>query len=252
MSRAETLRGLSSAYGLWSSTGNAAVLDTAAAAGPDFICIDTQHGVPLSSLNSSVFTVIAHYGVASLVRVDSIDAAAIGRALDLGADGVVVPMVESIADAKRAVSACRLAPEGTRSYGVQTRRIPSAATTRPVCWLQVETKLVMGHLAEIAALEGVDGLYIGPADLGLALVGEPAADVESVFNGNHPRSSEVMEAFDAVVQACRHARIAAGLHCGSGRAAVIALEHGFTLAAVAADLGLIGVGLADQLAVARG
>lgn len=252
MKRAHALRALDSAYGFWSGTGDPGVLDTAASAGPDFICIDTQHGVHLSSLDSSIFTVIAHYEVTSLVRVEAIDRAVIGRALDLGADGVVVPMVESADDAARAVSACLLAPGGSRSFGVQTRRIEPIAETSPICWIQVETKAAMNHLTEIARLNGVDGLYIGPADLGLALVGEPAADVESVFDGTHPHAGEMAEAFRAVVDACEGAGIAAGLHCGSGRAAVVAAEHGFSLAAVASDLGLIGSGLAHDLAAIRG
>lgn len=252
MNRAQALRDLDSAYGFWSGTGDPAVIDTAAAAGPDFICIDTQHGVHLSSLDTSIFTVIAQYGVTSLVRVEAIDGALIGRALDLGADGVVVPMVQTVDDAARAVAACLLAPGGSRSFGVQTRRLEPISDSSPICWIQIETKAAMRQLTEIASLDGVDGLYIGPADLGLALVGEPAADVESVFDGTHPHAVEMAEAFQSVVEACKGAGVGAGLHCGSGLAAVVAAEHGFTLAAVAADLGLIGGGLAQQLAAIRG
>lgn len=252
MSGAQTLRDLDIAYGFWSATGNTAVIDAAAATGPDFICVDTQHGVSLASLESSLFTMMAHYGVTSLVRVDSINPSKIGRALDLGADGVVVPMVESAEDANRAVSACRLAPSGSRSYGVQSRRIPSIPETPPICWIQIETRQAMDDLREIAAVQGVDGLYIGPADLGLALVGEPAANVESVFDGSHSHATQMADAFTAVSRACRDAGIHAGLHCGSGRAGAVAAQHGFTVAAVAADLGLIGAGLSDQLSAARG
>ena len=252
MDGARALRKLDTAYGFWSATGNTAVIDTAASIGPDFICVDTQHGASLSSLDPTLFTTMAHFGVTSLVRVDSINPTSIGRALDLGADGVVVPMVQSREDATLAVSACRVAPEGSRSYGVQSRRLARIADTPPICWIQIETRHAIDNLREIASVEGVDALYIGPADLGLALVGEPVPDVESVFDGSHIHSGEMAGAFTAVSQACSDANIHAGLHCGSGKAASIAARHGFTVAAVAADLGLIGAGLADQLSAARG
>lgn len=248
---AERLRQSPQLHGFWSKTAHHAVLDTAASLCPDFICLDTQHGTPLESLDTSTFTVLAHYGVPSLVRVEALDEARIGRALDLGSDGVIIPLVASAEDARQAVAACRYARYGTRSFGVQTRRVQGMGESLPVCWIQVETAGVMGQLEEIASVDGVDGLYVGPADLGLALVGEPAADVESVFDESHPHAEEMRVAFDKVVAACRNAGIAAGLHCGSGAAAVTAAQHGFTASAVAADLGLIARGLAAELAVAR-
>lgn len=251
MTGSDHLRSLPSAHGFWSVTGHPAVLDAAASVSPDFICVDTQHGTPLDSLDISTFTVLANYGVSSLIRVEALDEARIGRALDLGADGVIIPLVSSADDARRAVAASRYAPEGTRSYGVQTRRVPAMGGAAPVCWIQVETAGAMEQLDEIASVDGVDGLYVGPADLGLALVGEPAGGVVSVFDGSHPHAVEMKAAFDRIVDACRRAGIAAGLHCGSGEAAVMAAQHGFTVSAVAADTGLIGTGLAAELATVR-
>lgn len=251
MATGDRLRQSTSLHGFWSVTGHPAVLDAAASVGPDFICVDTQHGAPLDSLDISTFTVLASYGIPSLVRVEGLDEALIGRALDLGADGVIIPMVGSADNASRAVAACRHAPLGTRSYGVQTRRVHAIGDAEPVCWIQVETAGAMGQLDEIASVDGVDGMYVGPADLGLALVGKPAGDVESVFDGTHPHAEEMKGAFDRVVAACSTAGIAAGLHCGSGEAAVIAAQHGFTVSAVAADTGLIGAGLAHELDTVR-
>ena len=251
MTGRDQLRSIESAYGFWSVTGHPAVLDAAASVGPDFICVDTQHGAPLDTLDISTFTALASYGVASLVRVEALDEARIGRALDLGADGVIIPLVESAEDAGRAVAACRYAPGGRRSFGVQTRRLPNLGESEPICWIQVETAGAMEQLDEIASIEGVDGLYVGPADLGLALVGEPAGDVRSVFDGTHPHAEEMKTALDQVSAACRNAGVAAGLHCSSGEAAVIAVQHGFTVSAVAADTGLIGNGLATELDIVR-
>lgn len=251
MSGAERLRSSENVHGFWSMTAHPAVLDAAASARPDFICLDTQHGTSLDSLDISTFTIVAHYEVPSLVRVEALDESRIGRALDLGADGVIIPLVRTADDARRAVEACRYAPRGTRSFGVQTKRASGLGGARPVCWIQIETVEVMDQLDEIASVDGVDGLYIGPADLGLALVGEPAADVESVFDGSHSHAEEMERAFAGVVAACREAGIPAGLHCGSGRAAITASAHGFRVSAVASDVGLVERGLITELDAAN-
>jgi 4-hydroxy-2-oxoheptanedioate aldolase len=250
MSDSTSLRDKETAYGIWSVTGDPAIVDAAAAAGPDFVVVDTQHGVDLGRLDASLFTVLAHYGVAGLVRVPAIHPTPIGRALDLGASGVIVPLVESADDAERAVAATRYAPSGKRSYGMQTRRV-GAFEQEPFVAIQIETAAAVGYVDAIAAVGGVDALYIGPADLGLGLGGEPAADVNEVFEGTHPLSDELSAAFSAVVAECRGHGIVAGLHVGDGATAARAREHGFTFASVSADVGLIGSGLARELKTAR-
>ncbi len=250
MSDPNSLREKETAYGMWSVTGHPAVVDAAASVGPDFVVIDTQHGVDLGRLDASLFTVLAHYGVAGLVRVPAIHPTPIGRALDLGAAGVIVPLVESEEDAERAVAATRYAPAGKRSYGMQTLRV-GAFEHAPFVAIQIETAAAVGYVDAIAAVDGVDALYIGPADLGLGLGGEPAADVNDVFDGTHPLTDELTAAFSAVVAECRGHGIVAGLHVGNGATAARALEHGFTFASVSADVGLVGTGLANQLKAAR-
>lgn len=233
-------------------TGDIRVLDVAGSVGPDFVCIDTQHGVHLSNLDVSTFTTLAHYGVPGLVRVSSNSDVTIGRALDLGADGVVIPLVESADDARRAVAACRYAPEGSRSYGVQTRRVdPFDSRSRPSVWIQIETASAIDDVESIATVEGVDTLYIGPADLGLALCGTAAANVLEVFEGEHQHADTMKSAFDRVVEACARSGIRAGLHCGSGAAAARAVKEGFHVTAVGADLPMIGGTLESELAAAR-
>lgn len=250
MSDASSLRDKDYAYGFWCATGNPAIVDAAAASGPDFIVIDAQHGVDLARVDASLFTVMAHYGVTGLVRVPSIDVAPIGRSLDLGASGVIVPLVESATDAERAVAATRYAPDGKRSYGMQTRRVGPFDET-PFVAIQVETTAAVENLDAIASIDGVDALYIGPADLGLGIGGEPAPDVNEVFDRAHGLSQELSEAFMTVVAACKRSRIIAGLHVGDGATAARARGHGFTFSSVAADLGLIGGGLARELRAAR-
>jgi 4-hydroxy-2-oxoheptanedioate aldolase len=238
-------------HGFWCVTGDTTVVDTAASVGPDFVVIDTQHGVDLGRLDASVFTVLANYGVPSLVRVESIDLGRIGRALDLGASGIVVPLVESADDAGRAVDATRHAPRGGRSFGMQTRRI-GPFDEEPFVVIQVETAGAVADIDAIASVSGVDALYIGPADLGLGLGGKPATDVTQVFDGTHDNAGLLMDAFSAVLDAAKARGIAAGLHCGTGESSAQAAATGFTMTAVATDVGLVGRGLKEQLATARG
>jgi len=249
MSGADSLRDKRVLHGFWSVTGHHGVLDTAAAMGPDFIVVDTQHGLDLGHVDASLFTVMASYGVPGLVRVESIDLGRIGRALDLGAAGIVVPLVESADDAARAVDATRHAPRGGRSYGMQTRRV-RPFDEAPFVVVQVETAGAVDDIDAIAATDGVDALYIGPADLGLGLGGKPAPDVDDVFDNTHENADVLAAAFRAVIDAAEANAIFPGLHTGSGRRSARAVEQGFRMTAAAVDLGLIGTGLREQLAAA--
>ena len=251
MSDADSLRQKQFIHGFWSMTGNHAVIDTASSAGPDFIVVDTQHGLDLGQVDASLFTVMASYGVVGLVRVETIDLGRIGRALDLGAAGIVVPLVASADDAALAVHATRHAPRGGRSYGMQTRRI-GPFDEAPYVVVQVETAGAVRDIEAIAAVDGVDGLYIGPADLGLGLGGSPAPDVDAVFGATHEHAIELAAAFGSVIEAASANGIVAGLHCGNGASAARAVAQGFRMTSVAVDLGLIGTGLREQLELARG
>lgn len=237
-------------YGFWCLTGNPTIVDAAAAARPDFIVFDTQHGVDLAHLDASLFTVAAYFGVPGLVRVPAIEVAPIGRALDLGASGVIVPLVETAHDARDAVAATRFAPEGTRSYGMQTRRV-GPFDDRPFVAIQVETSASVGELDEIAAVDGVDALYIGPADLGLAVGGEPAPDVNKVLDAAYGLADELSAVFAAVVEACRRHDTIAGIHVGDGSTAARVRDIGFTFASVSSDVGLVSAGLRGELDAAR-
>jgi 4-hydroxy-2-oxoheptanedioate aldolase len=192
---------------------------------------------------------MAFHGVAGLVRVQSLELGSIGRALDLGATGIIVPLVETAADAERAVHATTHAPRGGRSYGMQTSRVGPFDGT-PFVVIQIETKASIENVDALAAVKGVDALYIGPADLGLALVGEPA-DPGSIFDGSHTHSGEMSLAFEAVISACSGAGAMPGLHCDSGEVASLAVGMGFRMTSVAADIGLVGDGLRDQLSKVR-
>ncbi len=239
--------------GLWSVTADPRLLEGAAALGPDFLAIDTQHGPHISSLGVETFSLIAAHGVPSMVRVESHSTAAIGRALDLGADGIMAPQVNDAVAAASIVAATRYAPRGDRSFGMQTTRVdPLFEGYRPLVAIQIETSAAVANADEIAAVDGVDWLYIGPADLGLSVGGIPASDVVAVFDGTHPLAGEMQKAFNAVIEAAsRHGKLS-GLHCGDGTAARRLLDFGFNVSAVATDLAMAGHGLSEQLRIARG
>lgn len=251
MSGADSLRDKDVIHGFWSLTGNSAVIDTASSVLPDFIVIDTQHGIDLGQVDGHLFTMMAAYGVTGLVRVEANELGRIGRALDLGASGIVVPLVTSADDAARAVRATRHAPRGGRSYGMQTRRM-GPFDEEPFVVIQVETGGAVAEIEAIAAMEGVDALYIGPADLGLELGGTPAPNVNEVWDGTHEHAESLAAAFTAVIEAAEANGKVPGLHCGNGTSSARAVAEGFRMTSVAVDLGLVVTGLREQLEVARG
>jgi 4-hydroxy-2-oxoheptanedioate aldolase len=247
-----SLRGPGPVHGFWATTAHPTVIDAACALGPDFVCVDAQHGTDLSTLSTNTFTAMAHYDVPGLVRVARNGSVEIGRALDLGAAGVMVPMIDTAQEAQEAVDACRYAPRGTRSFGMQTVRVdPLSSEYEPICAVQIETATAVTNIGEIAAVEGVDWLYIGPADLALSFGGTPASNLRSVFDGSHPLAAELLTAFEAVVEAATTHEKLAGLHTNSGQATLIAEELGFRVASVATDRVEMTRGMAAQLRTAR-
>ena len=246
MSGADELRSAGTKFGFWCGSGDPMILEAAASTKPDWICIDTQHGIDLGRVDASVITAVSSYNVPVIIRVPTLDSSAIGRSLDLGAAGIVVPLVETGTEAKAAVSATRHAPKGVRSYGMQTPRLGPFEET-PFVVIQIETAASIDNLNAIAAVDGVDALYVGPADLGLGLTGEPEFDLAKALDGG----SGISEALIRVVEACRSNGTKAGLHCPNGATAAVASDAGFEMMAVSSDTGSIVSDLRTQLERAR-
>jgi 4-hydroxy-2-oxoheptanedioate aldolase len=218
----------------------------AGAAGYDYVCIDLQHGLSDEWTMVSMLQAAAAGGTIPLVRPAWNEPGLIMRALDLGAAGVIVPLVDSRADAERAVSACRYPPQGTRSYGpsraelVIGSSVPAELAAGALCVVMIETRDGLDNLEEVAATPGLDGLYIGPSDLSLAL-------------GLVPRiGGEALEAAISRIREVAHAHgLIAGMHCQGGDAARTRAAEGFELVTVSIDSTLLNAGLARELAVAR-
>jgi len=185
--------------GYWIQLDSPASTERLARLGYDYVSLDAQHGLfGYSGMLAALTAIDAGGGSAGLVRVEANDATPIGRALDAGAAGVIVPLVNTAEDAVRAVAASRYPPVGVRSYG-PTRagmRIgpgPAEANSSVVVLAMIETPDGLANVEAIAATPGLDGLYIGPSDLTIAV------------GGAGPTDPAVAEAFEAALARVRRA-----------------------------------------------
>jgi 4-hydroxy-2-oxoheptanedioate aldolase len=217
-----------------------------AAAGFDYVCVDMQHGAIGYSDAVHMLQAIGGQGVMPIVRVPANDPAVIGKVLDAGALGVVVPLVGSSAEAARAVAACRYPPRGGRSYGpVRAATVMGSRAIedleRVFCAVMVETEDGLERVDEIAGTDGVSAVYVGPADLSLALGLPPAYEHEDPVHRT---------AIDRIRAACERHGIIAGIHCDGGAMASRRLQQGFRMVTVANDLATVRSGMAAELAAA--
>jgi 4-hydroxy-2-oxoheptanedioate aldolase len=231
---------------MWSAIGDPFVLEALAASGADYVCIDMQHGAAHEGNLVSAVQAVAIGGSVPVVRVPDTNAAAIMKALDAGARGVIVPLVESRAQAELVVEACRFPPAGRRSYGPFRVSI-SADTSDPhelekvAAIVMIETRAGIDNLAEIASTEGLSAIYVGPSDLSLALGLEPGS-----FG-----APEFVTVLEQIRAACAENGIVAGLHCYDGTMAARYVEQGFGMVTVTVDMRLLRAALAVELGRAR-
>lgn len=219
--------------GGWCLIPSPLAAEVMALAGYDWIVIDTQHGTIGYDAMVEMIRALALHGVPSLVRVGWNSPSEIMRALDAGANGIIVPMISGVDDAAKAVAATRYPPDGFRSWGPVRAALgdptfsPATANERVVCIPMIETVASAESSAEIAALDGVDALLIGPADLALASGGrlDPL-----------PLHAELLT---KTVRACAAAGIPAGTSCGSSADVPAIQEQGFGFVAVSCDFALL-------------
>ncbi len=239
----ETIAAGSPAIGLWVTSGDPLVAEALGKAGYDCVCLDAQHGGVNFDNMLSLIQALDLGATRALVRVPWADQAQIMRALDLGALGVIVPMVSTPEQARLAAQACRYPPKGVRSFG-QVRNYYGAEPTTfdPLCFVMIETAEAMENLDAIAATPGVDGLFVGPVDLGLSLgLGVVMSADERIF-----------AAIDKVVAACqRHDKICGSATLGLPYAKTLA-ERGVRFLLQGNDQGFIRRAAAGEVAEMRG
>ena len=221
-------------YGAWSVIPSALSVRLLAAAGLDYVVIDLQHGGASEADLPAMTSAIRLAGATPVARVRHAHTADIGRALDLGCEGVIVPNIDSAAQARQAAGAVRYPPAGHRSAG------GVLAAAEPFCLVMAESADAVAALEATLAVEGVDGLYVGPKDLSLSLGCE--AD---------PDDPVLRRALNRVWAACAAAGKPVGVHAADGVTARRYREAGCTLITTADDAGAITRHTTAQLGLAR-
>ena len=221
-------------YGGWSVIASPLSVGLLAAAGLDYVVIDLQHGAATEADLPAMTTAIRLAGAAPVARVRYASTADIGRALDLGCEGVIVPNVDGAAQARQVAGAVRYPPAGHRSAG------GVLAAAEPFCLVMAESAGAVADLDATLAVDGVDGIYVGPRDLSLSL--------GCAFSPDDP---ELNRALRRVWAACAAAGKPVGVHATDGAVARRFAEAGSTLVTTVADGAAITRDAAAQLGRAR-
>ncbi|MEG3615242.1 aldolase/citrate lyase family protein [Isoptericola haloaureus] len=231
--------------GMWVCSGSPLVAEICAGGGLDWLLIDMEHAPNGLESVLTQLQAVAAYPVTPVVRVPANDPVTLKQVLDLGAQNVLVPMVSSAAEARAAVAAVRYPPGGRRGIGSALARSGrwnrvdgylADGDDHVALFVQVEDVAAVEAAAEIAAVEGVDGVFVGPSDL--------SASMGLIGQQTHPAVKEnVLRTFDAV----RGAGKAVGVNAFDPDVADEYLAAGATFVLVGADVALLARG-SEELA----
>lgn len=233
--------------GAWCMMPGAMSAEALGKAGFDWVLIDMQHGCMDYETALSMIRAVDLSDAVPIVRVPWNDPGIIGRALDAGALGVVIPMIQSAADARRAVDACLYPPAGSRSFGpirVGLRDGPgyfANANARVAVIPMIETAQALEEVEQIASTPGVDALFVGPFDLSIAL-GLPPGD-----NDGDP-------VFDAAIARIAAAAKRAGVATAvlsNAKVAPLRLKQGFQMVSVVTDINALTMAARADLGAVR-
>lgn len=234
-------------YGVWLAIPSPLVAEASAHAGFDYVCIDMQHGVADYQVAVAMLAAMRGSESTPIVRVPWLEPGIIGRMLDAGALGVVIPMVNSRAEAQAAVAACRYAPAGARSFGPIRAGIAfgadyySWANDEIACIPMIETRQAVEAVDDILSVPGIDAAYVGPADLSITYGLPPGVDNPgTVFD----------EAIETIVGSCNRHGVTPGIHSVSSLAAK-RVGNGFRMITVSSDLQATTTGMRNDVKVAN-
>lgn len=217
-----------------------------AAAGYDYVGFDVQHSYLSDADVALMLRRLEHVPIATVVRLPDAAAAPIGRVLDAGADGVVIAMVESAADAAAAVAATRYGPGGVRSFGPLRAGLgidPVALQERVSVFAMIETTRGLAAAEEICGVDGLTGIYVGPADLAISM-------------GHGPTEAwsrrDVLDVILQVQSTASAAGLISAIHASTGSAGNMLAQNGFQMITLASESQALRRGAAAHLADARG
>jgi 4-hydroxy-2-oxoheptanedioate aldolase len=227
------------ASNLWLGLPTSLGAEIVAHQGWDSLTIDMQHGQIDYAAMCAMLTAISTTDAVPLVRVPWNAPGDIMRAADAGAYGIICPNIETAEECECFVGACRYAPMGYRSVGPRRAMLYGGpdymthANDTVLVAAQIETAKGLANMTAIAAVKGLDMLYVGPSDLGLSLGRSPKADQTDPV---------VTDAIDAILRCAKEAGLQAGIYCRSVDYARAMAAKGFDLVTVTSDDGLLSAG----------
>ncbi|WP_174522123.1 aldolase/citrate lyase family protein [Arthrobacter luteolus] len=235
--KADLVPGNRARVGMWACTGNPLVTEICAGSGLDWLLIDGEHSINSLESISVQLQVAAGYPIQPVVRLPVNDQVLIKQYLDLGAQNLLVPMVDTAEQAAAAVAAVRYPPHGIRGVGSALARASrwnridnylGRAGETVTLLVQVETAAAVANMAEIAATDGVDGVFIGPSDL--------AASMGHLGQQDHP---EVVAAVEQCIRTAKELGVPVGVNAFAEATARRYLDAGVDFILVGADVALL-------------
>ena len=223
----------------WLSIGDPFVAEIMAAQGYDSLTVDLQHGFLDYGQARGMLQALRAGGVVPLARVPWLDPGIIMKLLDAGAYGIICPMVNTRDQAAALVEAMRYPPDGSRSFGPTRVNFAAGpgyaaeANAHMLAIAMIETAEAVENVEAICATPGLDGVYIGPADLTLGVTN---GRLKPGFDREEP---EMIETIKRILAAAHGAGIRAALHCGTPDYAARAIGWGFDMVTVANDVRLL-------------
>jgi 2-keto-3-deoxy-L-rhamnonate aldolase RhmA len=234
------------AIGASSGLGSVLAAEILSRAGFDFVLVDNQHGAWDESRTLLAVRSICLGSAVPMARVRWNDFSAIGRLLDSGVLGIVVPMVNSVKEAEAAALAARYPPQGGRSAGAFGAGVYDVDYMRRIndevfLAVQIESQQAVEHAEEILSVDGVDGCWVGPVDLAYSM----GVDL-STPEGSRAHEAAILD----VLEACRRTHKIPGIAAGDDAQRWI--EHGFLFVTAVGDSALIRSGARESLQRLKG
>ncbi len=235
------------AYGAWLTIDSAYSAEVIAHAGFDWVCIDMQHGHIDYQVAISMLVAISTTDAMPFVRVPWNEPGIIGKVLDAGAMGVIIPMTNTVEETRAAVAACRYPPEGARSYGPGRVTLYAGAdyfdhANEEVAVIpMIETKQALDSIDDILSIPGIDAVYFGPSDMSISLGLPPRVDNDGVWE----------EARLRIASACQQHGVIAGVHANADLAEKHAAA-GYRMIMITSDVGVMASTAAQNIAAVRG